>query len=132
MPFVLSRSELFPQPIPAKFSGMNVGMVAVLNRLMSFALEASLSVLAWVVYCTGSSLSLINASLCAFLAFTTTVADIVHIHATHGIFVIGVGGFNIFVDLSNQTHVLPPRPYLIMRGLQPAILNKTSIKSQSQ
>ncbi len=73
-------------------------MIAVLNRLMSLALEASSSAVVWVAYFIGSCLFLINASLRASLAFTTIAADIVHLHATHGIFVIGVDGFNIFVD----------------------------------
>lgn len=99
---------------PAGLSGMNIVMMvllAALNRLMSFALEAPSSVVAWAVYCTCSDFLLINAPLCASLAFTTSVANTAHLHATHAIFVIGVDGFNISVGLSNQTHVLPPRPY---------------------
>ena len=78
------------------------------HELTFSALETPSSIMPWGVYYIQNNIFLINALLSAPLAFTTGLANTVHIHATHVILVMGVNELTIFINVFNQKRVLPP------------------------
>ena len=79
------------------------------TNLTSVVFETASPVVPWVIYSKGTVSSWLTRHYVR-LAFTTSLANTVHLHATHAILVLRVDVFIIFINLSNQTRVLPPGP----------------------